>query len=59
MIESETNQGLAYDGYTATAQYDTSFLPGPNDGDEKRPAKATKPDTGDDCDPPTVVDRKP
>src|SRR5262245_36375481 len=59
MVESETNQGVVYDGYTATAQYDTSYLPPKIANEKNQSGKDVKPDTDDGCDPPTVIERKP
>jgi hypothetical protein len=59
MVESETNQGVVYDGYTATAQYDASYLPATIVDEKNQPAKEVRPDKDDGCDPPTVVERKP
>lgn len=59
VIEGETNQGVVYDGHTATAQYDASFSPATIVDEKSQPAKEVRPEKDDGCDPPTVVERKP
>jgi hypothetical protein len=59
MSEGETNQGPVYEGYTATAQYDSSYMPTPIAYDAKREGNLNNVDSSDDCDPPIVVERKP